>query len=249
MLKEERFQRILEELNTEQKVYLAGLSNLLNVSEDTVRRDIKELAEQGLLKSVRGGAVPHAPGPHHFKDRMEYDNEQKSIIAQKALQFISEGQVIIFDGGTSAMLLARLLPKDIRLTVVTNSFPIANILEEHEHIEVLFAGGRLLKKSFVTIGNECIKFIHQFRADLCFLGICSIHTELGVTGPDYEESEVKRAMIQSSREVIALATVEKLGTAEAYYVCPTNQLTAIVTDQSDQQGTFKIYGDLGIKMV
>jgi DeoR/GlpR family transcriptional regulator of sugar metabolism len=249
MLKEERFQLILEQLNQEQKVQLGSLSELLRVSEDTVRRDIKELADQGLLKSVRGGAVPHSPGPHHFRDRMGYGSEQKQIIAKKALQFLQDGQVVIFDGGTSALLIAQSLPKDIRLTVVTNSFPIANILEEHEKVEVLFAGGRLMKNSFVTVGNDTIQFFRKFRADICLLGICSIHAELGVTGPDYEESEVKRAMIESSREVIALSTSEKLGTAEAYYVCPANQLTTIVTDQPDESGDFKIYRDIGIKMV
>jgi DeoR/GlpR family transcriptional regulator of sugar metabolism len=249
MLKEERFQLILEQLNQEQKVQLGSLSELLRVSEDTVRRDIKELADQGLLKSVRGGAVPHSPGPHHFRDRMGYGSEQKQIIAKKALQFLQDGQVVIFDGGTSALLIAQSLPKDIRLTVVTNSFPIANILEEHEKVEVLFAGGRLMKNSFVTVGNDTIQFFRKFRADICLLGICSIHAELGVTGPDYEESEVKRAMIESSREVIALSTSEKLGTAEAYYVCPANQLTTIVTDQPEESGDFKIYRDIGIKMV
>ncbi|MHA4742578.1 DeoR/GlpR family DNA-binding transcription regulator [Dyadobacter sp. MSC1_007] len=249
MLKEERFQIILNQLGHEQKVYLGHLSTLLNVSEDTVRRDIKELADQGLLKSVRGGAVPHSPGPHHFRDRMKYDNEQKQIIATKALQFLKDGQVVLFDGGTSTMLIAQMLPKDLRLTVITNSFPIASLLEEHEHVEVLFAGGRLLKNSFVTIGNDAIQFFKKFRADICLLGICSIHAELGVTGPDFEESDVKRAMIESSREVIALATGEKLGTAEAYYVCPTERLSMIITDQANDNEAFKIYTDLGIRMV
>lgn len=249
MLKEERFQLILSQLGKDQKVHLGLLSNLLNVSEDTVRRDIKELADQGLLKSVRGGAVPHAPGPHHFRDRIDYGNEQKKIVAKKALRFLKDDQVVIFDGGTSAMLIAQMLPKDIRLTVVTNSFPIANILEDHEKVEVLFAGGRLMKKSFVTTGNETIRFFKKFRPDICLLGICSIHVDLGVTGPDYEESEVKKAMIESSGEVIALSTIEKLGTAEAYYVCPANQLTTIVTDQPDESEEFLIYKKIGIEIV
>jgi len=249
MLKEERFQIILNQLGKDQKVHLGLLSNLLNVSEDTVRRDIKELADQGLLKPVRGGAVPHAPGPHHFRDRIDYGNEQKKIVARKALRFLKDDQVVIFDGGTSAMLIAQMLPKDIRLTVITNSFPIANILEDHEKVEVLFAGGRLMKKSFVTTGNETIRFFKKFRPDICLLGICSIHVDLGVTGPDYEESEVKKAMIESSGEVIALSTIEKLGTAEAYYVCPANQLTAIVTDQPDESEEFIIYKKMGIEMV
>ncbi|KAA0989778.1 DeoR/GlpR family DNA-binding transcription regulator [Dyadobacter aurulentus] len=249
MLKEERFKVILDRLVNDQKVYLAGLSTILNVSEDTVRRDIKELADQGLLKSVRGGAVPHSPGPHHFRDRISHDKDQKQIIANKALSFLKDGQVVIFDGGTSAMLIAQSLPKDLKITVVTNSFPIASLLEEHGFVEVLFAGGRLLKDSFVTIGNDTVQFLQKFRADICLLGICSIHKELGVTGPDYEESEVKRTMIQSSREVIALATAEKLETAEAFYICPTERLSVIITDQPGGQEAFKMYSDLGIKMV
>ncbi|CAG5005271.1 HTH-type transcriptional repressor GlcR [Dyadobacter sp. CECT 9275] len=249
MLKQERFQIILGQLAQEQKVLLSQLSNILNVSEDTVRRDIRELSEQGLLKAVRGGAVPHSPSPHHFRDRVQYGNEKKQIIAKKALDFLKDGQVVIFDGGTSALLIAQSLPKDIRLTVVTNSFPIVSILEEHEHIEVLFGGGRLLKTSFVTIGNETIGFFRKFRADICLLGICSIHSEWGVTGPHYEESEVKKAMIESSSEVIALSTVEKLGTAEAYYICPADHLTAIVTDQPDDLPEFNVYRNAGIRMI
>ncbi|REA61341.1 DeoR/GlpR transcriptional regulator [Dyadobacter luteus] len=249
MLKEERFQVILNQLNTDQKVQLAGLSNILQVSEDTVRRDIKELAEQGLLKSVRGGAIPHSPGPHHFKDRIGYGNEKKQIIANKALGFLKDDQVVIFDGGTSPLLIAQSLPKDIRLTVVTNSFPIASILEEHEKVEVLFAGGRLMKKSFVTVGSDTMHFFAKFRADICLMGICSIHPELGVTGPDYEESEVKKAMVDVSKEIIALSTVEKLGTAEGFYVCPTDQLTTIVTDQTGDSDDCKVYRDMGIHVI
>ncbi|NIJ51618.1 DeoR/GlpR family DNA-binding transcription regulator [Dyadobacter arcticus] len=249
MLKEERFQIILERLVQEQKVYLGGLSNLLKVSEDTIRRDIRELADHGLLKSVRGGAVPHSPGPHHFRDRVSHDQERKQMIAKKAMDFLRDGQVVVFDGGTSAMLIAQLLPKNLRLTVVTNSFPIASLLEEHEYVEVLFAGGRLLKNSFVTIGSDTIQFLKKFRPDICLLGICSIHADLGVTGPDYEESEVKRTMIETSKEVIALATIEKLGTAEAHYVCPTERLSVIITDQSAVQEQFKVYTDMGIRMV
>lgn len=219
------------------------------MSEDTVRRDIKELADQGLLKSVRGGAVPHSRGPHHFRDRMLHDKEQKKIIAAKALDFLHDGQVVVFDGGTSALLIAQSLPKDLHITVITNSFPIVSLLEEHEHAEVLFAGGRLLKNSFVTVGNETIQFFKRFRPDVCLLGICSIHSDLGVTGPDFEESEVKRAMIESSKEIIALATLEKLGTAEAYYVCPTDHLSIIITDQESDFEGFHVYKEKGIRMI
>jgi DeoR/GlpR family transcriptional regulator of sugar metabolism len=249
MLKQERFQIILDQLGQDQKVLLSDLSSILHVSEDTVRRDIRELSDQGLLKAVRGGAVPHAPGPHRFRDRMQYSNEGKQIIAEKALQFVEDGHVIIFDGGTSAVLIARSLPKTIRLSVITNSFPIASILEEYEHIEVFFAGGKLLKDSYVTVGNDAIQFFGKFRPDICFLGICSIHPELGVTGPNFEESDVKRVMIKSSQKVIALSTLEKLGTAESFHVCPTEDLSVIITDRPEELGEIQVYEKMGIRVL
>lgn len=249
MLKQERFQIILHQLGLDQKVLLSNLSSVLQVSEDTVRRDIRELSDQGLLKAVRGGAVPHAPGPHRFRDRMQYGNEGKQIIAEKALQFVQDGQIIIFDGGTSAVLIAKSLPKTIRLTVITNSFPIASILEEYEHIEVFFAGGKLLKDSYVTVGNETIRFFGKFRPDICFLGICSIHPQLGVTGPNFEESEVKSVMIKSAQKVIALSTLEKLGTAESFHVCPTENLSVIITDRPEELEEIQVYETLGIQVL
>ncbi|WP_255697680.1 DeoR/GlpR family DNA-binding transcription regulator [Fulvivirga ligni] len=123
MLKEERFQYILDELSKNNKVLLDKLSDELNVSIDTIRRDIKELDTQGLLKAVRGGAVPHSPNPLNFMDRLDYDSEAKQIIANKALSLFHDGQTVIFDGGTSTLAIANLLPKELKLTVVTNSFP------------------------------------------------------------------------------------------------------------------------------
>ncbi|UII31797.1 DeoR/GlpR family DNA-binding transcription regulator [Fulvivirga ulvae] len=247
MLKEERFKYILNRLNTENKVLLNQLSDELNVSTDTIRRDIKELDDQGLLKAVRGGAIPHSPVPHNFRDRIGYNSESKQIIAQKALPLLHNGQVVIFDGGTSALAVASILPEDLKITVITNSFPIVTMLEDHKNAEVLFAGGRLFKRSFVTTGHETLRFFKNIRADLCLLGICSIHSSLGVTTPDFEESEVKKVMINNSQEVIALSSIEKLETVEPYYICPTDDIGTIITNQPDEP-KLKPYIGAGVKI-
>lgn len=241
MLKEERFQIILNKLNQDQKVLLSSMSKELNVSEYTIRRDIRELSNQGLLMVVRGGALPHTPGPRKLKDRMHYSSEKKQIIADKALSLLQDDQVVIFDGGTSVMAVASLLPKDLKITVVTNSFPIANILEDHEKVEIIFAGGRLLKNSGVTIGIDTIRTFQKVNADLCFLGVCSIDLSIGVTVPHYEESEVKKTMVENSGQVIALSLFEKLGTAEPFFVCPTSNLNTIITDVSPEDPEFQLY--------
>ncbi|MEO6916931.1 MAG: DeoR/GlpR family DNA-binding transcription regulator [Chitinophagaceae bacterium] len=229
MLKEERLQKILSLLEKDKRVLLSELSRELYVSEDTVRRDIRELSLKGLLHMVRGGAVPHAPGPKPFHDRIHFASSDKQVMATKALSLLKDGQVVIFDGGTSTLAVASILPPELKITVVTNSFPIANLLATHPCVQVLFAGGRLYKESIVTVGLESTRFFGQIRADLCFMGVCSIHLELGLTNDSYEESEVKMAMIAHSRKVVALTTPEKIDTAESYYICPAAAVNTIIT--------------------
>lgn len=249
MLKEERYSKILERLNTEQKVLLNTLSEELNVSEHTIRRDIKDLSDQGLLKAVRGGAVPHSPIPYHFHDRMQRGNDDKQVIAQKALSVLENGQEVIFDGGTSALAIARILPKELSITVITNSFPVASILEDHPNIEVLFAGGRLFKPSFVTLGSSVNKFFESFQADICFLGICSIHPTLGLTTSHYEEGEAKTAMIHSANQVIALSTMEKIGTVESFRIGQIKHLNGIISELNPDDELLLPYKNLGLHIL
>src|ERR1041384_2654262 len=145
MLKEERFRYILAKISEDQKVTLKSLSDDLRVSDYTIRRDLKELTDRGLLKAVRGGALPHSPTPHHFMDRLSYKVDEKKVIADKAVKLLRDGQVVALDSGTTAMTIASMIPVDMKITVVTNSFPVVNVLQSHTNTEVLFAGGRLNK--------------------------------------------------------------------------------------------------------
>ena len=163
MLKEERLQLILNSLKKNHKVVLSDISKELKVSEDTVRRDIKELSAQKLLKEVRGGAMPHAPGPHSFKERAQFASRQKQVMAKKAVKLLKDGQVIILDSGTSALAVASMLPKDLHITVMTNSIPIIRMLEDRDDIEVFIGGGRLFRESFMTTGQDAINFYQPQR--------------------------------------------------------------------------------------
>jgi DeoR/GlpR family transcriptional regulator of sugar metabolism len=249
MLKEERFQLILNKLSEDQKVTLKTLSKQLNVSEYTVRRDLKELTDQGLLKAVRGGAIPHSPTPHHFADRLHYKSDEKKIIAEKAVSLLHNGQVVVFDGGTTALAIASILPASLQITVVTNSFPVVNVLEAHPNIEVLFAGGRLYKSAFTSIGHDAIRFLKNVRADLYFMGICSIHPTIGVTTINYEESEVKKAIVEVSKQVVALTPHERINTAEAFFICPLDSVDTIITDEEGKEATARSFKDTGINVI
>jgi DeoR/GlpR family transcriptional regulator of sugar metabolism len=233
MLTAERRQAILTRLDRDGKVVASELVGALGVSEDTVRRDLRELAAGGLVQRVHGGALPPAPAAATFAQRLRVAPEAKAHLAEAALPLLEGANVIILDGGTTALELARRLPPDRACTVLTNAPPVAAALAAHPRAEVVLIGGRLLKDPQVTVGPAAIAALRQVRADVCVLGICSLHPELGVTVTDHDEAHVKRAMVEAAAEVIALATADKLRTASPWVVAPLADVTHLVTDAGE----------------
>lgn len=249
VLTAERRQFILDQLRRDGKVLASELSSALAVSEDTIRRDLRELAEAGLLQRVHGGALPRSPALASYAVRQGQAPQAKAAIAQAALQLLRNGQVLLLDGGTTTLQMAQHLPYDLQATVVTNSPPIAEALAEHPRAEVVLIGGRLFKQSRVVVGAAAVEAIRSMRADLCFLGVCSLHPEVGISVTDLEEAHTKRAMIAVSAEVVALADSEKLGTVAPYVVGPICELTQIITDQCVPETTLAPYRNQGVAIL
>src|SRR5579859_5087370 len=156
MLTAERRQYILNVLRRDGKVVAKQLSEELQLSEDTIRRDLRDLDGEGLLQRVHGGALPCAPATPTFKVRQEQLSQARLAIAQKAAQLVHDGQVVILDGGTTNVQVARHLSPDLHATIITNSPPLAAALEEHPHVEVVMLGGHLYKHSLVTVGAPAL---------------------------------------------------------------------------------------------
>jgi DeoR/GlpR family transcriptional regulator of sugar metabolism len=249
MLTAERRQQILETLRRDGKVLASELSAALNVSEDTIRRDLRELAEAGLLQRVHGGALPRSPASASFAVRQGQAPAAKQAIARAAARLVRDGQVIILDGGTTTLQVAQRLPIGLRATVITNSPPIAIALAEHPQVEVIIIGGRLYKQSLVAIGAATVEALRMIHADVCMLGVCSLHPQDGISVPELEEAHVKRAMIAGAAEVVALASAEKLGTAAPYIVGPIGDLTQIVTERGVPDAVLASYRAHGITII
>ncbi|MEK8129051.1 DeoR/GlpR family DNA-binding transcription regulator [Paenibacillus filicis] len=249
MLREERHQAILERLQLHGKVIATELSQILSVSEDTVRRDLREMDSLGLLHRVHGGALPKSPSAAHFEDRQRDSVESKEKLAEAAISLVRNGQVILMDGSTSTLRVAERLPHHLMATVITNSPPIAVALAAHPKIDVVMLGGQLHKNSLVNIGAATVEALSKIRADLCFLGVCSIHPEIGISVPYLEETYVKKQMIEASSEIVALATADKLGTASSFIVAPTHALTYLITDHEVPDETLQPYRQLGISIL
>ena len=249
MLTEERRQHILELLQRNGKVLSSQLSSELGVSEDTIRRDLRDMADAGLLHRVHGGALPKSPTAHSYKTRQNQAPLAKQAIAKAAAELICSGQVVILDSGTTAFLVAQHLSPDLKATLVTNSPLIATVLTQYAHVDVIVLGGHLKKEIQGVVGIETVKTLQQFRADLCLLGVAGLHPEVGITVYDYDEAHVKQTMIACSAEVVALASSEKLGTVAPYVVDQANALTHIVTEASTPAQLLAPYETLGLTIV
>ena len=249
MLKQERHQFILKKLKLNRKVLSVNLSKDLLVSEDTVRRDLKELESKHLLYKVHGGALPLENKLLTYNERSESDLDKKNIIAKKAVELIHDGQVIIMSGSTTNLELAKIIPPKINATVFTYSLPIAMQLSQHPSIEVIFIGGKLNKSAQVTVGIDVVNLISSIRADICFMGIGGIDIHRGMTEPDWEVAHIKKSMIQVSDYVAAMCISTKIMEVKRYSVVPIDSIDAIISDFELTNEIFQEFKDKGLTII
>lgn len=249
MLTDERRAMILERLRTRGRVLAADLTAELDVSADTIRRDLRELDDAGLLRRVHGGALPRHGDAGSFHARARRAPEAKASIARRAAALVHDGQVVVLDGGTTTLELARAFRPDLRASVITTSPPIALELAGHGGLEVTVVGGTLRPSSLVTVGAAAVEALRVIRADVAFLGVCGLHPEIGVTTDDLEERHVKAAMIEGAGEVVALADHDKLGTAMPVVVAPIRAVTQLVTDAEVDEDALAPYRAQGIEVL
>lgn len=248
MLKAERQQLILEILDKEKKVIATDLTTRLEVSEDTIRRDLRELDKQGLIRRVHSGALRIGPPVVDFQQRSNELVEIKKELAIKAISLLREDTVILIDGGTANLHLVQNLPINFRATIITNSPPIATALAHHKDVEVISLGGTLFKKSLINLGVDTIQSLDLMRIDLYIMGIYNIDSQIGVSVPTLLEAQTKRKMAEISTEILALITSNKFGTVSNHIVCPTDTLTYIVTDKIDAND-LKVYEEQDITVL
>jgi len=232
VLTTQRKRFILDVLQREGQVVAKDLSRELNLSEDTIRRDLRELAAEGLLQRVHGGALSASPALGDFHARLNVATDEKQAIGRAAARMVQPNQVVILDGGTTSVQLARHLPLALRATIVTHSPSVAVELSNHRELEVILIGGKLFKHSVVSIGAAAIEAISQVRADFYFMGVTGIHPQYGVTTGDYEEAHVKRALSGSAAETIVLASSEKLNAVSPHQIAPVSEVTGMIVDAS-----------------
>lgn len=249
MLTTHRKQLILDTLKRDGQVIAKSLSQQFELSEDTIRRDLRELAEQGLLQRVHGGALPSSPSVVDLEGRKLLATDAKITIAKAAVKLIQPRQIIILDGGTTTQELVKQLPLDLELTVVTHSPTIAVALIDHRNIEVIMLGGKLFKHSMVNIGAAAIEAISHIRADIYFMGVTGIHAKLGLSTGDLEEAHIKRALCAAAAETVVMASADKINAASRFVIGPTNDINILVTEVDIDKTILNSFNELGVTVV
>ncbi|MTJ80997.1 MAG: DeoR/GlpR transcriptional regulator [Telmatospirillum sp.] len=239
MLTSERKRLLLERLRRDGRIVAKDIAGDLGLSEDTIRRDLRDMAAEGLLARVHGGALPRQPDLPDFATRRTLCEDEKRSLADRAVALLRPGMLVFVDGGTTNEAVIRRLPPDLRLTIATHSPTIASALEDHSGIDVWLIGGRLYRHSMVTVGAEAAGAISLLAPDLFLMGVTGIHPHRGFTTGDAEEAAIKRLIARQSRETWILATTEKLDQASPFTILPLHGATGVVlsggtTDEQTQ---------------
>ncbi|WP_267220550.1 DeoR/GlpR family DNA-binding transcription regulator [Dyella silvae] len=245
-LPEERQQRILSRLRSDGRVVAAELALAFEVSEDSIRRDLRELAAQGLCKRVYGGALLPAVTLTPLKQRRTEHSARKEALARKAVSLVQAGQTLLIDAGTTNAAIAAALPREAGLTVITNAPHIAQLLLDREGFEVLLIGGRIDTAIGGTVGAQAVEQVRRVRADLCFPGACAIDAAHGLWGFDSEEALFKRAMIEASDETVVVATDDKLGAVAAHQVSELSRVQHLVVEHSADRAARTAFTSRGV---
>src|SRR5687768_4336217 len=249
MLKKERQAYILHQVNLHNKVLSSSLCTEINVSEDTIRRDLLELAEEGKVIKVHGGALSHSFNHVHFPVNGVYSQNQKKIIAQKAINLISNGMFILTSGGTTIIEMARSLPPQLKATFILGSIPAVLEYMHHPNIEVILIGDKISKNSKITVGSEAIAKIKSVKADICFLGTNAIDPQHGITDNDWEVVQLKKAMIESCKKVVCLSISEKVNTIQPIQICGLGEIDTIITELEPGDPVLQPYVNAGIEVL
>ncbi|MEV6831108.1 DeoR/GlpR family DNA-binding transcription regulator [Amycolatopsis sp. NPDC051102] len=234
MLVGERRDLLLARLAADGKVLAKDVAAELGVSEDSIRRDLRDLAAAGLCQRVYGGALPLSPAVADYASRTAIAVDGKDRVAAVAAGLVRPGATVILDGGTTTLAVAKALPRDLKATVVTHSPTVAVALLDHPGVEVFLLGGRLFRHSAVTCGAAAAEAAQAISADVFLLGVTGVHPEAGLTTGDADEAAMKRALARRAADTYVLASAEKLGTASRFTVLPFADVAGVITDADDQ---------------
>jgi DeoR family fructose operon transcriptional repressor len=252
LFEEERKLRIAEYVHEQGRASVQELANHFQVSESTIRRDLRDLEEQQQLRRTHGGAVTMLQNDNiesSFVEKEDRLQQQKTAIARAALSLIQEGDTILLDSGTTTYELAKLLKGFQRITVVTNSVMVAQELANERNIELLLTGGTLRPETLAMVGPFAERAIADVFVDKLFIATNGFDKEAGLTTPNLIEAATKKRMIRSARQVILLADHSKFGRVSFSRFGDSEDITYLITDSQLSPAMMQAFEEAGIHII
>jgi DeoR family fructose operon transcriptional repressor len=250
---EERRQAMADLISQRGRLSVNELADAYSVTTETVRRDLSELERAGLVRRVHGGAVPAEALTlleTAVTDRDLARAEEKERIALAALALLPpSGGSVVLDAGTTTSRLAAHLPGDRRLTVITNSVPIAARVAGSSSSELHLLPGRVRLRTQAAVGEDTVAALSLLRADVVFVGTNGLSLEHGLSTPDHSEAAAKRAMVRAGHKVVVLADSSKIGHEHTVRFAQLADIDVLVTDDGISEADVKALADYGIEVV
>lgn len=250
MNKEDRFRLILNRLVNEGSVQVSDLAESFNVSLVTIRKDLTELEESGKLYRSHGKAILIDPftGNRSVNEKENLFPLEKNLIGKTAAKLIKQDDSILIASGTTMHAFARCITPQHHLTVVTASMPVAEILAQHENIDIILLGGILRHSSLSVIGNYSEAMLKDFSFTKLFIGVDGITPDVGLTTTDIREAQLNRAMMKVAQKVICLADSSKFGRNGLAKICDVDDVDLFITDKIPPK-VQKLAEDHGLNIV
>ena len=248
LLSDERVAAIRDRIRSEGRVVAAVLAVEFGVSEDTVRRDLRALAAKGHCERVYGGAIRPRHAPTSLRRRIGEASEAKRRLGRLAASLTESGQTIFVDAGSTNLEIARHLPRDRGLTVVTNAPSIAEALSDPAGVEIVMVGGRFDPRLGSCLGGQTIEWLERLFPDIAFIGTCGLSSEAGLSAFSAEEAALKRVVAARTRRLAVAVTGEKLGLSAPFQISGAETVSHLVTDDPDHPLCREL-ADLGASII
>ncbi|MGF1558441.1 MAG: DeoR/GlpR family DNA-binding transcription regulator [Flavobacteriaceae bacterium] len=249
MLKEERQQKILNEVELHNRIQLIDIAETLDVSVDTVRRDVKELDADQKLRKVHGGAISMGFTTNSTRNDNVYALAEKIRIVEKAILLLKNGSVVFIDGGTTCLEFARMVPPHLELTCFTLSLPVAMELSSKPNVTLIFIGGQISKDAQIAIGANAIHNLSEIKVDYSFIGTGYVDSHYGLTEFDWDIVQLKKAVIKAAKKTVLLCISEKLNSQHRYKTCDITAINTMITELEPQSELLNSFRNNDIRLL
>ena len=229
-LPDERQTVILDRLLRDGRVLAADLASEFDTSEDTIRRDLRDLAAAGRCRRVYGGALPLAPASQPLARRVAAAPEAKRALGRTAAMLVQSRDIVMIDSGSTNLQIAEALPVELDITVVTNAPSVAQALAGRQRCTVIVLGGKIDPILGAAFGPLTLRDLEGIRPNIAFVGACGLSAAAGLTVFDPEEAEFKRRLVTNSARSVVAVTTDKLGTAASFVAAPLSSLHDLVVE-------------------